>query len=56
MGMALLRPRRLSRTTDRQVAAFAAPHDSARNLCYAPRFVFGTMDEIGRNSLILALI
>jgi len=41
---------------DRQAATFAAPHDSRRKLCYAPRFISGTMDEIGRNSLILALI
>ncbi|WP_181176286.1 hypothetical protein [Mesorhizobium sp. B2-3-5] len=27
-------------------------HDSALNLCYAPRLMSGTMDEIGRKPLI----
>jgi hypothetical protein len=52
MGMALRRPRGVSRTMDRQAATFAAPHDSRRKLCYAPRFISGTMHEIGRKSLI----
>jgi hypothetical protein len=34
--------------------ALPPPHDSALNLCYAPRFISGTMLKIGRKPLILA--